>query len=230
VANLNGVLRAGRVVDRLRALGNPANIAGMARYGIATQRAFGVGTPQLQAIARELGRDHALSLSLWATGFREARILAAYVAVPELLTIAQMNAWAADFDSWDICDNCCLHLFRRSPLAWGRTIAWSRRRQEFVRRAGFTMVATLAVHDKQAGDQQFLALLPIIEQGAVDERNFVKKAVNWALRQVGKRNQRLHREAMAVAHRLIASASASARWVGRDALKELESEKVMRCV
>ena len=218
--------RADALIARMGALGSAANLAGMARYGIATASAFGVATPQLQAMAREIGHDHELAAALWSTGVREARILAAYIADPAKLTSRRMEKWVRNVDSWDVCDNCCLHLFRRSPLAWECALRWSSDDAELVKRAGFALVATLAVHDKVAADAKFLAMLPVIEIGAEDDRNFVNKAVNWALRQIGKRNLRLQKAAVRTSKRLMKSASKSARWIGSDALRELESPAV----
>jgi 3-methyladenine DNA glycosylase AlkD len=193
----------------------------MARFGIDTSDAYGVPHSRLRPMARRIGRDHSLALRLWDTGVREARLLAVFIADPKLMTRAQMDAWVGQIASWDICDGACNDLFRKTRFAWQAARAWSRRKPEFVRRAGFVMMAVLAVHDKQAPDRQFLVLLPRIEAAASDDRNFVKKAVNWALRQIGKRNSpALWREASRVAERLAASDSPAARWVGRDALRE----------
>ena len=181
----------------------------MARFGITSRRVYGVPLPALRAIAREAGRDGNLASRLWDSGVYDARILAAYVADPGVLTRREMDRWARQFDSWALCDNSCIHLFRKTPFAWDRAIKWSGRRQEFVKRAGFALMATLAVHDKKAADGAFLALLPILEREAQDPRHFVKKAVNWALRQIGKRNPALCRKAMETAARLKASESPS---------------------
>jgi 3-methyladenine DNA glycosylase AlkD len=211
---------AAAILERMRALGSPAHIAGRARFGIQADNAYGVSLSDIRAIAREHRRQHALALELYDTGIHEARLLAIFIADPARMTGAEMEHWVRQFASWDVCDGCATHLFRKTPLAWKKAQQWSRRKPEFVRRAGFTMMAVLAVHDKQAPDQQFIALLPLIEGTAADDRNFVKKAVNWALRQIGKRNARLRQEAIAVARRLAQSKSPSARWVGRDALRE----------
>jgi 3-methyladenine DNA glycosylase AlkD len=208
------------ILRELESHGSATNRAGMARFGIDTSDAYGVPLSRLRLIARRIGRDHALALQLWDTGVREARLLAVFIADPKVMTRAQMDAWVSQIASWDVCDGASNDLFRKTPFAWQAARAWSRRKPEFVRRAGFVMMAVLAVHDKQAPDGQFRALLPRIEAAASDERNFVKKAVNWALRQIGKRNPALRREAVRVAGRLAASDSASARWVGRDALRE----------
>ncbi len=195
----------------------------MARFGITVTNAYGVTAGQIKELARELKRDHARALELWDTGNRDARILAAFTADPLEITRAQMDSWAKDFDSWDVCDGCAIHLFRKSPFAWQMVLKWTRRKPEFVRRAGFAMIAALAVHDKKAPDETFLELLPLIEATAADDRNFVKKAVNWALRQIGKRNAALRKAAIETAARLTRADSASAKWVGRDALRELSA-------
>ncbi|MBU4461010.1 MAG: DNA alkylation repair protein [Verrucomicrobia bacterium] len=212
----------GEVVDWLRAHGSERNRAGMARYGIRADRAFGVSMPAMRAFARTLGHSHALALDLWASGIHEARILASLVDEPARVMPVQMDAWARDLDSWDVCDQCCLNLFRRTPHAWRRAHAWSRRRAEFVKRAGFSLFAVLAVHDKAAPDERFLDVFAAVEREAGDDRNFVRKSVNWALRQAGKRNPALRRAAIDCARRLRALDSRSARWIASDALRELE--------
>lgn len=175
----------------------------------------------IQRIAKRLGRDQALAQGLWGTGWYEARLLAAFVAEPARLTPAGMDRWARDFDNWAVCDTLCFHLFDRTPHAWAKVRQWSGRRAEFVRRAGFALLASLALHDKQAPDEAFLRLLPLAEAAAGDERNFVKKAVSWALRSVGRRNPRLRAEVTTLAERLRASADPVARWVGSDVLRDL---------
>jgi 3-methyladenine DNA glycosylase AlkD len=214
-----------RVLARLRRLGNAENVAGMARYGIKPAKVYGVSSVPIKRLARECGRDSALASALWDTGVHEARILAAYVMDPVDLTRREMERWARDFDSWAVCDNACMHLLRKTPFAWSKAIEWSARRSEYVKRAGFALMATLAVHDKKAVNSQFLALLPIIERESQDDRNFVKKAVNWALRQIGKRNSELRAAALACSQRLKASESRSARWIGADAFRELQAKE-----
>ena len=198
----------------------------MVRYGIVAPRAFGVTVGAMLGFARRIGKDHALALRLWETGWYEARMLAGMVDDPRQVTRRQMNAWAADFDNWGICDTVCWHLFDYTPFAFEKARQWSSSPREFVKRAAFAIMAGQAGHNKSATDAQFLALLPLIEKGARDERNFVKKAVNWALRRIGRRNLALNAAALAVARRLAASEEASCRWVGKDALRELASPKV----
>jgi 3-methyladenine DNA glycosylase AlkD len=200
----------------------------MARFGINPNRALGVRVPELRRMAREIGRDRLLALALWDTGIHEARIVACMIDDPAAVTERQMEAWVADFDSWDLCDQCCGNLFDKTRLAYQKAEEWAGREEQFVKRAGFAIVAWAAVHDKEAPNRVFLDFLPVIEREAHDGRNFVKKAVNWALRQIGKRNQALNRKATAVARRLAKSDSAAARWVGTDALRELTSDAVRR--
>jgi 3-methyladenine DNA glycosylase AlkD len=204
----------------------PAELAGMARYGINIEQRLGLSLPAMRRIAKTLGHDHALALALWDTGIPDARIVAGMVAEPAKLTSKQMDAWARDFSSWDVCDQVCGSVFLASPLAWRKVAVWAARREEFVRRAAFALLATLAVHDKEADDQRFLDALPLIEAAAADERNYVKKAVNWALRNIGKRNPALNAAAIAAARRIQQQGTKSARWIAADALRELSSEEV----
>ncbi|MEP0323398.1 DNA alkylation repair protein [Bauldia litoralis] len=209
------------VLAELKGLGSEKNRLGMARFGIETGRAFGVSITILRPLARRLGRNHDLALALWASGFHEARLLAAFIDEPKKVTRDQMNAWASDFDSWDLCDQVCLKLFVRTPFVDDRIAAWTDDDREFVRRAGFALMAAYAVHGKTVPDARFTALLPTIERHATDPRNFVKKAVNWGLRQIGKRSMTLHAPALSLAERLAASDDRTARWIGRDAVREL---------
>jgi len=197
------------------------------RYGIAVRKAFGVPVGTIHVLAKEIGKDHELALALWKTGCYEARLLAAFIDEPARVTAAQMEAWAGDFESWADCDTVCFHLFDRTPLAWKKIAPWCRRREEFVRRAGFALLASLALHDKLATDDVFLKMLPLIERGAGDERNFVKKGVSWALRCLGRRSTVLNAGAVALARRLAGSTSAPARWVGKDALRDLMKPAVL---
>ena len=214
------------VLAWLRKQGTQHTKDGMARYGIVAKRAYGVPMSTLLLMKKRAGKDHALSLALWDTGWYEARLLAALVGDPALVTRRQMDTWAQGFENWADCDTVCFHLFDRSPFAWGKARQWAKSPREFVKRGGFALMACLALHDKAAPDRDYLALLPLIEKGAQDERNFVKKGVNWALRAIGRRNKALHAAAVKVATRLAASETASPRWVGKDALRELMSPKV----
>ena len=219
--------RAERVLAELRSLADPTQLAGMARFGIATDRALGgIGIPRLRRMGRDLHPDHGLAEALWATGVHEARLLAAFVDDPAAVTVEQMERWAASFDSWDLCDTVCGSLFDRTPFARDRAVAWSSREEEFVKRAGYAMMAWLAVHDREAGDERFLAFLPHVERGADDDRKLVRKAVSWALRQIGKRNAHLNAEAVTSAVRIRTRGSQSARWVASDALRELTGDPV----
>lgn len=216
-AGIDGIIR------ELKAAANPENVKGMARFGINPRGTLGVGIPFLRAMAKKTGRNQKLSLALWKTGVHEARILAALVGEPGKVTPAQMDRWARDFDSWDVCDGVCANLFDRTPHAWAKAEEWSGRTREFEKRAGFVLMATLAVHDKKSPDGRFLVFFPMIEEGAADGRNFVKKAVNWALRQIGKRSRTLRKEAMKSIGRILKTDSPACRWVARGALRELES-------
>ena len=216
------------LLKELRAAARPGDIEGMARFGIVGEGRLGVRIPELRRIAKTSGRDHHLALGLWRTGIPDARILASMVDEPERVTERQMDAWVKEFDSWDICDQVCMNLFDRTPHAWTKVREWSRRDEEFVRRAAFALVACLAWHDKEAPDRDFIRLLPVIRRGARDERNFVKKAVSWALRHIGKRNAKLNRAALDTARELRKMDSRSARWIASDAIRELEHETVQR--
>ncbi|MFQ5552935.1 MAG: DNA alkylation repair protein [Thermoplasmata archaeon] len=214
------------VLERLNALADPEGRAGMARFGITTDRALGIRVPELRRLAKEIGRNHPLALDLWKTRIHEARILASMVDDPSQVTEGQMDQWVRDFDSWDVCDQVCGNLFDKTPYAYQKAEAWSARDEEFVKRAGFALMAYLAFHDKKAEDAAFRAFLLRIERETDDGRNYVKKAVNWALRQIGKRNRHLNAEAIAVAKRMRTVDSQPGRWIAADALRELQSDAV----
>lgn len=214
------------IIKQLRALGTDKNLAGMARFGIATDMAFGVPHPALHAIAKQHRKDHALALELWESGYHEARLLAAFVDDPKQVTKAQMDAWVRDFHSWDICDTVTGHLFEPTSYAFDKAYQWTRAKREFVRRAGLAMMAWLAVHRKREPEETFLGFFPAIEAVADDERNFVKKASSWALRQLGKRSKFLNKHAVASAKRIGKLDSKAARWVAADVLREITSDKV----
>jgi 3-methyladenine DNA glycosylase AlkD len=211
---------ANDVIRELRALDSEKNRAGMARFGINTEHAFGVSMATLDPIARRLKKNHALAQELWASGHHEARLLAALIEEPAKVTPRQMDSWAADFDSWDLCDQACMKVFARTPHVAAKVAKWAKDKREFVRRAAFATIAGAAVRSKEP-DKVFLPFLTIIEAGATDERNFVRKAVNWALRQIGKRSPGLHKPALALARKLAASDDKTARWIGKDAVREL---------
>jgi 3-methyladenine DNA glycosylase AlkD len=191
------------------------------RYGIVAKKAFGVPMAQIKLVAKSIGRNHEMAAALWDTGWYEARLLASLVAEPARVTAAEMESWAQDFDNWAVCDTMCFHLFDRTPHAFQKIAQWAGAREEFVKRAGFALLASVALHDKKAADEPFLKCLKLIEKAADDERNFVKKGVSWALRGIGKRNAKLKAAAIQVARRLTESDQPAARWIGKDALKDL---------
>ena len=215
-----------QVIDELKALANPDNVAGMARFGISTSNTLGISMKTLEPIAKRIKRDHTLALQLWDSGIHEARILACMIDDPKQVTAAQMETWVADFDSWDVCDQACNKVFDKTLYAYTKAFEWTGREAEFVKRAGFVLIATLAVHDKKASDQPFIDFLPIIEREAGDNRNFVKKAVNWALRQIGKRNLALNVLAIQTGEAIREQDSKAAKWIAADALRELTSPTV----
>jgi 3-methyladenine DNA glycosylase AlkD len=214
------------IILKLRAMADARNVEGMARFGISPRNTLGVTMPRLRTLAKETGRDHVLAQELWASGVHEARILACLIDEPRQVTEQQMDNWVKDFESWDICDQCCANIFEKTPFRYKKAVEWVSHDEEFIRRAGFVMMAVLAVHDKKADDTKFLELLPLIQQYSADERNFVRKAVNWALRQIGKRNAALNRSAVAAATEIQKIDSKTARWIAADALRELKSDAV----
>ena len=217
--------RGERVIKRLRGMSNDDNVRGMARYGIATAGTLGISMPEIRRMAKELGKDHELALELWKSKIHEARILAALIAEPKRMTRRTMELWVKDFDSWDVCDQVVSNLFDKTSVAYELAFVWSVREEEYVRRAGYVMMAALAVHDKPASDRAFLDFLPVIVAGANDNRNFVRKAVNWALRQIGKRNLSLNQAAISCAQEIAGLDSNSAKWIAADALRELKDQK-----
>jgi 3-methyladenine DNA glycosylase AlkD len=214
------------VVARLESLANPVNVAGMARFGINPRKTLGISVAVLRPIAKEIGKNQALSEMLWQSEIHEARIIAAYTGLPSLVTEEQMERWVGDFDSWDICDQCCSNLFALTPYAYSKALEWSCRDQEFVKRAGYVLMASLAVKDKKAQAERFEPFLQAILEGSVDQRNFVKKAVNWALRQIGKRDYIMNQKSIALARKIQKLNSPAAHWFAADALRELTGEPV----
>ncbi len=214
-----------QALAELRALAKPGRIEGNRRVSAGNSRSFGVPVPEVRRLAKRIGHDHLLAELLWQIGISEARQLAAMVEDPARVTESQMERWAADFDCWDVCDGVCW-LFGETPMAWRKAVEWARRDEEFVRRAGFSLMAYLAIHDREAPDEHFLPLLGLVRERAGDGRNFVKKAVNWALRQIGKRNLALNAAAIATAEAIRADGSRSGRWIAADALRELRSDAV----
>lgn len=217
---------AGEVMQQLRSKSKPDQLEGMARFAIVGDQRMGVSVPDMRNLAKEIGKNHQLALDLWDTGVPEGMIVAGMIAEPEKLTERQMEAWVVDINSWDICDQVCMNLFEKTPLAEKKIYDWSVREEEFVKRAAYALIACLAWHDKGASDESFTRYFPLIVAGANDNRNFVKKAVNWALRNIGKRNQSLNEKAIQVAHQIQGMDAKSARWIASNALRELESDKV----
>ncbi len=215
------------VMEDLHALAASDQLDSMSRYGMTVDNRLGIKIPVLRKLAKRIGRDHELALQLWDREIAEACILASMVDDPKEVTTAQMDDWARDFDSWDVCDQVCMNLFDKTPLASDKISEWARRDEEFVKRAGYALIACLAWHDKGAEDELFLAQLPIIVEGATDERNFVKKGVSWALRHIGKRSPALRVAALETASELQAMDSKSARWIGRDAVRDLNSQATL---
>jgi 3-methyladenine DNA glycosylase AlkD len=217
---------ASDVLARLRALADPSYAAGAAHFGIVAEGRYGLSVPLMRKLAKEIGRNHALALELWATGQPEARHIACMIAEPAKLTSAQADRWARDLNSWDITDNFAYDLISRTEMRWTKPAVWARSKHEYTRRAAFAVIAGNAVHDKAAPDSAFAPMLALIREYATDDRNFVKKAVNWALRQIGKRNLKLNGAAVATAKQIQRVDSRTARWVAADALRELQSEAV----
>lgn len=214
------------VLDKLNEKAKSDQLEGMARFGIVGDQRMGVSVPDMRKMAKDIGKDHQLALDLWETGIPEAMIVAGMVAEPDKLTEEQMEDWVVDINSWDICDQVCMNLFEKSPYAEQKIFEWSAREEEFVKRTAYALIACLAWHDKDASDQAFTKYFPVIKNGSTDDRNFVKKAVNWALRNIGKRNIELNQAAIQVAREIQAVDSKSARWIASNAIRELESDKV----
>ncbi|MFC2056271.1 DNA alkylation repair protein [Chloroflexota bacterium] len=215
------------ILQKLKSLSDPIAVEGMARFGINPENTLGVSVPNLRKIAKETGKDHALAQQLWVSDIHEARILASMIDSPGMVTEEQMESWVKDFDSWDVCDQCCMNLFGKTSFAYRKAVEWSSNDKEFIKRAGFVVMARLAVSDKKADDIKFEPFLSIIKREAIDNRNFVKKAVNWALRQIGKRNLSLNEKAIALAREIQEIDTRSAKWVAADAIRELTSEAVL---
>ena len=222
------MVEIGEIMRQLESKSNPEALPGMKSFGINVDHAYGVSIPNLRKLARDIGTNHYMAQRLWATRVHEARILAAMIDDPSEVTSTQMNRWVRGFDSWDLCDQCCSNLFDKTRFAYQKAFAWSRRREEYVKRAGFTLMACLAVHDKEASDERFEKFLECVMREAYDNRNYVRKAVNWALRQIGKRNKRLNGLAIRKARKIHDMDSRSAKWIASDALRELTSSEVTK--
>jgi len=214
------------VLDELRSKARPEQLTGMAKYGMAVEQRLGISVPDMRKLAKEIGRDHNLAVDLWKTGIAEARILASMVGDPDKLTEEEMEDWVKGINSWDVCDQVCMNLFGKNRLAWKKIVDWSEREEEFVKRTAFSLIACLAWHDKRASDEKFIELFPVIIRGATDERNLAKKAVNWALRNIGKRNLNSHEAAINTANEIKRLNSKAARWIAADAIRELESDAI----
>ena len=216
------------IVKKLKSMANPGNVNGMAKFGMTPENRLGISIPDLRRMAKETGKDHKLALELWKTCIPEARIMASMIGEPDKLTEKQMESWVKGFNSWDVCDQVCMNLFEKTPLAWIKIHDWSEREEEFVKRAAFSLIACLAWHNKDMPDEPFFELFPLIKRASTDERNFVKKAVNWALRHIGKRNPSSNKAAIKVAKEIREIDSKAARWIASDAIRELESEAVQK--
>jgi 3-methyladenine DNA glycosylase AlkD len=214
------------IIQELDLLSNPEDVKGMMRFGINSKKVYGVRIPELRRIAKEAGKNHELAAKLWDAGYNETKILASLIEDPKKVTEDQMDKWVIGFNSWDICDQCCNNLFHKTPYAYKKIFEWSERNEEFVKRAAFTLIAVLAVHDKKSDDNKFKQFFPLIIRESTDNRNYVKKAVNWALRQIGKKNRNLNNESLNVAMQIQRIDDKSAKWIAADALRELRSEKI----
>jgi 3-methyladenine DNA glycosylase AlkD len=221
-------MKLDEIIKELECLSNPEDVKGMAKFGINPEKVYGVRIPELRRIRKKAGVDHILAGKLWDFGYHETRILACMIDDPDMVTEAQMEKWVKDFNTWDIGDQCCMNLFRKTSFAYQKIFEWSKRDEEFVKRAAFSLIAVLAVHDKQAADIKFEQFFPIIIRESSDNRNYVKKAVNWALRHIGKKNLRLNQKAIEIAKEIHTIDSKAARWIASDALRELKSEKVQQ--
>ena len=223
-----GTIKADEIISKLKSLKSPKDVEGMARFGINPSKTFGIRIPVLRKMAKEIGKNHRIALELWDSGYHEARILASMVDDYKQVSEAQMEKWVSELDSWDVCDSCVMNLFEDVEIAWDKAVEWSKKRQEFVKRAGFVMMARLAVSNKKAPDEYFIKFFPIIKSEADNEANLVKKAISWALRQIGKRNLNLNQRAIEVAREILERESKGAKWIAKDALKELTSGPVQK--
>jgi 3-methyladenine DNA glycosylase AlkD len=216
------------VLFELKKCARPDQLTGMAKYGMTIENRLGVSVPEVRRIAKEIGKNHTLALELWKTKIAEARMVASMIADPNELASDEMDSWVKDFNSWDVCDQVCMNLFDKTPLAWNKVIQWSEREEEFVKRAAYALIACLAWHDKSAEDEKFIKLLPLISNAIYDNRNYVKKAASWALRHIGKRNERLHPVILKEAEQLKNNKNKTARWIGSDTVRDLTSDSILR--
>jgi 3-methyladenine DNA glycosylase AlkD len=216
-----------RIIKKLKSLSSPEAVVGMSKFGINPNNTYGISIPKLREIAKDIGKNHQLALELWKSDIHEARILASFIDEPEKVTENQLEKWVRDFNSWDVCDQVC-NLFEKTPYAHQKAIDWTNRKEEFIKRAAFALMAGLALHDKKARNEQFEQFFPLIKEAATDDRNFVKKAVNWALRNIGKRNKTLNRRAIEIAREIQEMNSKTAKWIASDALRELSSQAIQK--
>jgi len=221
-------MQLNQILKKLKSLSNPKAVAGMARFGINPEKTYGISIPVLRKMAKEIGKNHNLALKLWDSGIHEAKILASMIDEPEKVTKKQMDEWIKNFDSWDVCDQCCMNLFSKTPYSWEKAKKWTNRKKEFEKRAGFALIACLAWYEREAHDKKFEQFFPLIKKHASDNRNFVKKAVNWSLRQIGKKNMNLNKIAIKTAKDISKINSKSAKWIASDALRELTDKKVKK--
>jgi 3-methyladenine DNA glycosylase AlkD len=223
-----GIMQYKEVLEKLKSLSNPKNVEGMARFGINPKNTYGVSIPNLRKIAKGIGKNHEIAQQLWESEIHEARILASMIDNPKMITEKQMEDWVKEFDSWDVCDQVCMNLFDKTNFAYDKVIEWSKRNEEFIKRAGFALIACMAFHNKDIENKDFIKLLPIIKRESTDDRNFVRKAVNWALRQIGKRNTNLNKEAIKTAKEIQKIDSKTAKWIASNAIKELTSQSIQK--
>jgi len=216
-----------QIITKLETLSDPQVAKKMAKFGIIARKSYGISMPELRKIAKNTGENHKLAKRLWQKNSRETKILASLIEDYSKVNEEQMDFWVKDFDSWEICDQCCINLFWRTPFAYKKAIEWSSRKEEFVKRAAFSLMAVLAIHDKNMGNEEFVELFPYIKKQSTDNRHYVKKSINWALRQIGKRNAFLHKQALKLAEEIKKINSKSAKWVASDAIRELRSEKIL---
>jgi len=217
-----------QIMEKLKSMAKPENLEGMAKFGITGDKRLGISMPELRKLGKAIGKDHGIALKLWATGIQDAMILAALVDEPLQVTEEQAESWAKDIDAWDVCDQLCMNLFEKIPFAEKKIGEWSQREEEFVKRAAYDMIACIAWHDRDAPDKDMIKYFPVIKRGAADDRNYVKKAVSWALRHIGKRNLKLNQEALELAKEIKGIDSKAARWIASDVIRELESEAVQK--
>ncbi|MBN2031516.1 DNA alkylation repair protein [bacterium] len=214
------------IIQKLKLKARPDQLEGMARYGMTVENRLGVSVPDMRKMAKEIGKKHQLALQLWRTGISEARMVAAMIDIPEEVTEEQMEEWVRDFNSWDVCDQVCMNCFDKTPLAWKKILDWAERDEEYVKRAAFALIACLAWHDKTAPDEKFIELIPVIKKATTDPRNYVKKAVSWALRHIGKRNKNLNKLAIKAAKEIQQIDSKTAKWIGSDVIRDITRESI----